>query len=288
MRLRPRRSLIALLLAATVASTGAFAQSRSGAGTTMLPVWNSNGQVEGALILEPTSQAASGARWRIGRNTLSAAFGLDSGESLGLLCNNRSGIGNSISSLITACNVAMLDDDTLSGGSQRFGAGATLSRPGGKLGLSIGNGHDILPAWMTPGSAGPSAGRFEQNDLAVFGQKNIGREGFVTIGGTVAHARLVPASELTNIPDRWNSRSLSVSGGYGAFSGSIVGRVVDAPGQPGKWEGLGVGLTWHTPWSGQLTVGAENIVTSGKNPFSPNAPIPDDGTVPYVRYEQDL
>jgi hypothetical protein len=288
MRLRPRRSLIALLLAASLASTGAFAQSRSGAGTTMLPVWNSNGQVEGALILEPTSEATTGARWRIGRNTLSAAFGLDSGESLGLLCSNRSGIGNSISSLITACNVAMLDDDLSSGNSQRFDAGATLSRPGGKIGLSIGNGHDLLPAWMTPGSTGPSAGRFEQNDLAVFGQKNIGREGFVTIGGTVAHARLVPASELTNIPDQWNSRSLSVGGGYGSFSGSIVGRVVDAPGQPGKWEGLGVGLTWHTPWSGQLTVGAENIVTSGKNPFSPNAPMTDDGTVPYVRYEQDL
>ncbi|WDS37565.1 hypothetical protein [Pseudoxanthomonas sp.] len=288
MRLRPRRSLMTLLLAVSIASTGAFAQSRSTLGTTMLPVWNSNGQVEGALILEPTSQAATGARWRIGRNTLSAAFGLDSGESLGLLCNNRSGIGNSITSLITACNVAMLDDDTSPGSSQRFDAEATLSRPGGKVGLSLGSGHDLLPAWMLPGSAGPSAGRFEQNDLAVFGQKNIGREGFVTIGGTVAHARLVPASELTNIPDQWNSRSLSVGGGYGSFSGSIVGRVVDAPGQPGKWEGLGVGLTWHTPWSGQLTVGAENIVTSGKNPFSPNAPMTDDGTVPYVRYEQDL
>lgn len=289
MRPRPRRPLMTLLLVASMASTGAFAQSRSSNGTTMLPVWNSSGQVEGALILEPTSQAATGARWRIGRNTLSAAFGLDSGESLGLLCNNRSGIGNSISSLITACNVAMLDDDNIaSNASQHFSAGASLSRPGGKVGLSLGNGHDTLPAWMVPGSAGPSAGRFEQNDLAVFGQKNIGREGFVTIGGTVAHARLVPASELTNIPDQWNSRSLSVGGGYGPFSGSIVGRVVDAPGQPGKWEGLGVGLTWHTPWSGQLTVGAENIVTSGKNPFSPDAPISDGGTVPYVRYEQDL
>ncbi len=284
MRLRFHRPLLALMLAISMASAGAFAQSRSSTGATMLPVWNSNGQVEGALILEPTSEAATGARWRLGRNTLSAAFGLDSGESLGLLCNNRNGIGNSISSLITACNVAMLDDDN----SQHMNASASLSRPGGKFGLSVGSGHDSLPAWMTPGTSNPSAGRFEQNDLAVFGQKNIGREGFVTIGGTVAHARLVPASELVNIPDRWNSRSLSVGGGYGAFSGAIVGRVIDAPGQPGKWEGLGVGLTWHTPWSGQLTVGAENIVTSGKNPFSPNSPITEDGTVPYVRYEQDL
>lgn len=283
MRLRPRQPLLALMLAFTMASSGALAQSRSG--TTMLPVWNSNGQVEGALILEPTSEAATGARWRLGRNTLSAAFGLDSGDSLGLLCNNRNGIGNSISSLITTCNVAMLDDDT---NSQRLRAATTLSRPGGKVGLSVGNGHDSLPAWMSPGTSNPNAGRFEQNDLAVFGQKNIGREGFVTIGGTIAHARLVPASELGNIPDQWNSRSLSVGGGYGAFSGSIVGRVVDAPGQPGRWEGLGVGLTWRTPWSGRLTVGAENIVTSGKNPFAPDNALEAEGAVPYVRYQQDL
>ncbi|WP_425599669.1 hypothetical protein [Pseudoxanthomonas winnipegensis] len=284
MRLRTSRTLLSLMLAVSTAGTGALAQTRANS-TTMLPVWNSNGQVEGALILEPTDEAAAGARWRMGRNTLSAAFGLDAGESLGLLCNNRNGIGSSISSLITYCNVARLDDDGQNNG-QHLSATTSLSRPGGKVGLSLGSGHDTLPAWMT--GNGVSPGRFEQNDLAVFGQKNLGREGFVTIGGTVAHAKLVPASELTSVPDQWTSRSLSLGGGYGAFSGSIIGRVVDAPGQPGKWEGLGVGVTWRTPWSGQLTVGAENIVTSGKNPFAPNSPIGDDGTVPYVRYEQDL
>ena len=64
--------------------------------------------------------------------------------------------------------------------------------------------------------------------------------------------------------------------------------MVDVPGQPGKWEGLGLGLTWRTPWSGQLTVGAENVVTRGKNPFSPTNGDSDEGTVPYVRYEQGL
>lgn len=284
MRLRTRRPLLALLLALSLASGSAFAQS-SGTGATMLPVWNSEGQVEGALILEPTSEATTGARWRLGRNTLSAAFGLGSGESLGLLCNSRNGIGNSISGLISACNVAMLEENNTT---QRVNATAMLSRPGGKVGLSMGNGQDTLPAWMTPSTSNPDAGRFEQNDLAIFGQKNIGREGFVTIGGTVAHARLVPASELGSIPDQWNSRSLSLGGGYGAFSGSIIGRVVDAPGQPGKWEGLGVGLTWRTPWSGRLTVGAENIVTRGKNPFAPDNGLEAEGAVPYVRYQQDL
>ena len=64
--------------------------------------------------------------------------------------------------------------------------------------------------------------------------------------------------------------------------------MIDVPGKPGKWEGLGIGLTWRTPWSGQLTVGAENVISRGKNPFSPRNESNDDGTVPYVRYEQDL
>ena len=70
---------------------------------------------------------------------------------------------------------------------------------------------------------------------------------------------------------------------------AIVGHVVDTPGQP-KWSGLGLGLTWRTPWSGQLTVGADNVVTRGKNPFTAAGNTGDDGegTVPYVRYEQDL
>ena len=178
--------------------------------------------------------------------------------------------------------------------SQRVSASAELSRPGGKLGLSAGTGRDTLPAWL---SSSRGTGRVEQNDLAVFGQKNIGREGFVSIGGAVAKATLVPASDLPALADRWNSRSLSVGGGRrppqipggsGPFSANIVGRVIDVPGQPGKFEGLGVGLTWRTPWSGQLTVGAENVITRGKNPFSLTNENADEGTVPYVRYEQDL
>ena len=93
---------------------------------------------------------------------------------------------------------------------------------------------------------------------------------------------------MPDLADRWNSKSLTIGAGYGNFSANIVGRVVDTPGQPGQWEGLGVGLTWRTPWSGQLTVGAENVVTRGKNPFAPGNSDKDEGTVPYVRYEQDL
>ncbi|CAN7192295.1 hypothetical protein LJR143_000409 [Pseudoxanthomonas sp. LjRoot143] len=252
---------------------------------TALPIWNNDGKVEAVLLLEPTGQAEAGARWRLGRNSLTTAFGLESGDELGLVCNRKAGVVGNIGNLASHCMLATLGDDDDATTSQRVSASAVLSRPGGKLGLSAGTGRDTLPAWL---SSGRGTGRVEQNDLTVFGQKNIGREGFVSIGGAVAKATLVPASDLPALADRWNSRSLSVGGGYGPFSANIIGRVIDVPGQPGKFEGLGLGLTWRTPWSGQLTVGAENVITRGKNPFSLTNENADEGTVPYVRYEQDL
>ncbi len=286
MNMRRFQLSLALMLTLGVAA-GAHAQAKAQAPSkrdpAMLPVWNNtSGKVEAVLLLEPTGEAAAGARWRMGSNTLGAAFGLESGDSLGLVCSRRPDIASSIGSLISNCALAEMSGDDRS--SQRVGARASLERPGGKLGLSVGSGRDTLPAWL---SAGAGA-RVEQNDLAVFGQKNLGREGYVRIGGAVARASLIPIAELPGMADRWNSRSISVGGGFGAFSGNIVGRVVDAPGHPGKWEGLGLGLTWRTPWSGQLTVGADNVVTRGKNPFAPATGNAEEGTVPYVRYEQDL
>jgi len=279
MKSRLLRLPFALLLALGVAA-GAHAQAKRD--STVLPVWNNtSGKVEAVLLLEPTGEASAGARWRLGNNTLSAAFGVDSGNSLGLLCSRQSGVGSNIGSLISNCALAEMGDSR-DHGSQRVNAGASLGNHSGKLGLTAGSGRDTLPAWLTnnPGA------RVEQNDLAVYGQKNIGREGFVRIGGAVARARLVPIADVPAIADRWSTKSLNVGGGYGAFSANIVGRVVDVPGQP-QWEGLGLGLTWRTPWSGQLTVGADNVVTRGRNPFGPLG-ADDEGTVPYVRYEQDL
>ena len=74
-------------------------------------------------------------------------------------------------------------------------------------------------------------------------------------------------------------------GSRAAGLGWRAGAQVEADGR----GSLGLGLSWRTPWSGQLTVGADNLVTRGKNPFAPAASQGDDeGAVPYVRYEQDL
>ena len=282
MRLRLRNLLPSLVLA--LAATGVHAQSAPADSSTVLPVWNhATGKVEALLLLEPASEANIGARLRFSESALDATFGLSAGDSLGLLCDRKAGISTAIGNLANHCMLAALGDDGV-GGSRRASLGLGLSRPGSKVGFTLGKAEDTLPAWLSPNGRS----RVEQTDLTVFGKKNIGREGFVTIGGTVAKARLVPAADAPVLADRWNARSLSVGGGVGAFSGNIVGRVVDVPGQQSQWQGLGLGLSWRTPWSGQLTVGADNIVTRGKNPFSMPADAEDKGAVPYVRYEQDL
>lgn len=283
--MRPFLRLPLALMIALGAITGAHAQGK-GDGT-VLPVWNKgSGKVEALLYLEPTGEQVSGARWHFGRNSLDAAFGLSSGDSLGLLCNSSR--GTSISGLASHCMLATLGDDEEDTASRHVSGTLGFNRGSTRLGLTAGTGRDTLPAWLT-GNVRSPASRVEQNDLTVFGQKNIGREGFVSIGGTFAKARLVPLADAAPaLADEWDSKTLSVGGGYGAFSANIIGRVVDVPGQPEKWQGLGLGITWRTPWSGQLTVGAENIVTRGKNPFAPNNESNSDGTVPYVRYEQDL
>lgn len=283
------RNLLSLPLAFVIAlgaMTGAHAQSRDS--STVIPVWNKgSGKVEALLYLEPTGEQKTGVRWHFGRNSLDAAFGLSSGDSLGLLCNSSR--GTSISGLASHCMLASLGDDDDSSNNRHISATAGFNRGDTRLSLSAGSGREALPSWLTNGYSKSSTSRIEQNDLTVFGQKNIGSEGFVSIGGTFAKARLVPLAEAApGLVNQWDSKTLNISGGYGAFSANIIGRVVDVPGQPEKWSGLGLGFTWRTPWSGQLSVGAENIITRGKNPFAPNNETNDDGTVPYVRYEQDL
>ena len=291
-----RLPLLAVLLTALGAAPAVHAQSKAVAGTkatqTVLPVMNKgSGKVEAVLLLEPTGPSGPGARWRFGNNTLDAAFGLEAGDSLGLLCNGP-GSGD-INSLASHCLLANLGGDAAdAGAARRLSASTSISRLGNRLGLSAGTTQgSALPAWLGgSGSALARADRIEQTVLQVFGQKSLGSEAYVSIAGTYARARLVPLADAAPaVADRWDSKSLSVGGGYGPFSANVVGRVVEVPGQPdGKWEGLGLGLTWRTPWSGQLTVGAENVVTRGKNPFSPGNGTADEGTMPYVRYEQGL
>jgi len=173
-------------------------------------------------------------------------------------------------------------------GSSTHGTSALVNRLGDRFGLSVTDHRGAsLPMWLARNNR-PARDGIDVNDLTVFARKSIGTDTYLSIAGTVTRATLVPhAAAPADIGRMWNSKSLTVGGSYGAFSANIIGQMVDSPGQP-RWENLGLGVTWRTPWSGQLTVGADNIVTSGRNPFSPRGETRDEGTVPYVRYEQEF
>lgn len=282
-------SIAVALLALACASGAAQAQSKAAKrndARVSLPVLNKDGKLQAILLLEPaTTGAGAGARWRFGSTTLEATYGLETGSSLALLCDRQNGLPSAIGQLASNCVLASVEGDK-PGGSRHATTGASLSRNGNKVGVSVGSGRDTLPVWLAPNQSGGA--RYEQNDFSLFAEKSISREGFVSVGGTVARARLVPAADVPQLADQWNTRSLSIGGGFGSFGANVVGRVVNVPGESSVWKGLGLGLTWRTPWSGQLSVGADNVVTRGKNPFSVNGQKDDEGTVPYVRYQQDL
>jgi hypothetical protein len=267
--------LAAGLLLATGIASAQVARSRAQA----LPVWNQqSGKVEAVLLLEPVSTAT----WQLGNTRLDSALGVGSGDTLGLLCDRKAGLGSAIGSLADNCLLASVGSAR---DARQTSAGATLSRKGTRLGVGIGSSRDTLPSWL---AAGKANARVNQNALTLIGEKNIGREATVSIAGTLARARLVAPSAVPELADRWDIKTLSVGTTVGRFGANVIGRVVDSPLQPGRWEGLDLGLSWRTPWSGQLSVGAENVVTRGRNPFAPSEADKDEGAVPYVRYQQDL
>ena len=276
----PLSRLTLPLLLALGAAGGAHAQARD-AGTAALPIWDDKGKLEAILLLEPTADASvAGNRRQLGNSNLETAFGIQAGDELGLLCNGAGALGMAIGNLAGNCMLASVGARD-EGAAQ---AGASLSRGGTEVGVAVGKARAALPGWLTPGRP---ANQVDEHTLTVYGEQHIGREATVSIGGTWARARLVPAVEVPALAGRWDSVSLTVGAGYGDFGANIIGRVVDNPGQAGSWEGLGLGFTWRTPWSGRLTVGAEKL-TRGSNPFARGAEGEDEGTIPYVRYEQDL
>jgi hypothetical protein len=273
------RPLLAALLASTLLAPVVHAQmapKRSEA----LPVVNkANGKVEAVLLLEPLS----GKAWQFGNTRVDAAFGAGGGGQLGLVCDRTSGLTSAIGNLVDNCLVASFSNPR---DARQSSAGASISRPAGRVGVSVGSSRETLPSWLAP--AGRGGARVDESTLTLKGERNLGREATVSIGGTLARARLVSPDAVPALSDRWDVRSVSLGANVGRFGANIVGRVVDSPASAERWRGLDLGLTWRTPWSGQLSVGAENVVTRGRNPFAPNTGTDDEGTVPYVRYQQDL
>ena len=312
------RLLTCLLLAASVPT--AFAQpkvlppSQSTTNTTVLPLWNNqNGQVDGVLLIEP-SVLPSLPSQRIIRPSapsagkglgLRAGLSLEANPGMGVLCNNGSVI-TSVGSMAGHCmlvNLGGQSNSPLPGSKTGVNGLLQMQRARTTLTGSLGLGNETLGGATPVGATGAdrrlldsllggNTASLDTRNASLIGQVSLGTQSWVSIGGTLARVRLIPTDQLPGgLPPEWNTGSLVLSGGVGNFGGEITGQMIEVPGQPARYSSLGAGVTWRAPWRAKISVGADNLVTRGKNPFGLPDAAPaetDEGRVPYVRYQQDL
>ncbi len=320
------RPIVATLL--SIAALSAMAQAPAPlvlpadqSNTTALPIIRNN-QVEGFLLIE--SGAGTPARSSLDRilgrsaspgvgaginipldngRRIGTSLTLESNPTVGLLCEGNS-VSRSFGSLAQHCLVANLaPNPTLPLAYSRPGVRAEARLEGDRSALtaSLGlNRFNVETPLALPGTL-PGTGasdvllslngaEFEQENIGLVGELKVGESGWVSIGGTLARARIVPASQLPGgVRPEWNTGTLSLGGGVGNFGGEVIGRVIEVPGSSNTFSNVGLGVTWRAPWRARLSVGAENLATRGKNPFSAAEKDDDESSrVPYIRYEQDL
>ncbi|HTV84742.1 MAG TPA: hypothetical protein VME63_05025 [Dyella sp.] len=116
----------------------------------------------------------------------------------------------------------------------------------------------------------------------------------VLVGASVGRIRLLPGNLMgLNALDQ---KALSFGVEHGPITGSIIGRTMQPePGIPNsnyvdrRWNSIDLGVTWHLPWQGSLSFGAQNLWSSGNANNTPvGPPEPDQSRTPYVQYHQDL
>lgn len=116
----------------------------------------------------------------------------------------------------------------------------------------------------------------------------------VMVGASVGRIRLLPGN-LMGL-STLDQKALSFGIDHGPITGSIVGRTMQPePGMPSsftadrRWNSIDLGVTWHLPWQGSLSFGAQNLWSSGNATNTPaGPPEPDQSRTPYVQYHQDL
>jgi hypothetical protein len=185
--------------------------------------------------------------------------------------------------------------------------GLLIARPGSaySLTLSASQLSPVVPERGLPlaGAAAPGGGpivlaapnvRGQEYNLAATGVWSFERLGALSVTGSVGEALLrSPLSPQADL-DR-NQATVALALSRGAFSGGVVGRVVsDTQGGnvASNWTGLDVGMSWRTPWRGELSFGARNLITGGDDTLLPDPGLSqrDDRRerTPYIEYRQDF
>ncbi|MEO8811128.1 MAG: hypothetical protein ABI386_12870 [Rhodanobacter sp.] len=178
--------------------------------------------------------------------------------------------------------------------------GASYESGAYSVGVSVGatsvpNRNVALPR-VLPGAAPGVDGlaSFDSsNQFNARGRLAMGNTSGIDLGASVGRIYLLPGNLLgINVMDQ---KALSFGVDHGSLSGVLTGRTMQPEaGLPGnlysdrRWNSVDLGVTWRLPWRGSLSVGAQNLWSSGAAANTPAGPEPDQSRTPYVQYHQDL
>jgi hypothetical protein len=161
-------------------------------------------------------------------------------------------------------------------------------RPTWDLFSAIGNSQ--LPTLLIPGLEGAGA---QNSGVNALGHWRFDGPNSLDLGASLGRLQLYGPSNTPLFS--LNQAAVTFGLHYGAFSGNVTGRMLgpnDAFNGTSRWTGLDIGLSWRTPWQGQLSIGTQNLWSSGALPAitDPVAHEVDSNQarVPYVQYHQDL
>jgi hypothetical protein len=165
-------------------------------------------------------------------------------------------------------------------------AGALNGAPNLPRVLPSASGAAIAAPLTFPGST--------DTRLSARGQIRILPDTRLDLGASRGRVHFLPNAGLAGAEDL-DQTTLSLGIEHGSISGTIVGRTLQ-PALPGaaldpsqRWSGIDLGVSVRLPWQGELSFGAQNVWSSGKQPLlNPQDISPDQARVPYVQYHQEL
>jgi hypothetical protein len=180
--------------------------------------------------------------------------------------------------------------------------GASYNYSGYSVGLGLGSSFtstSSLPR-IVPGTPGswtasglPLSALSSSTQLNARGRVPFDAKSGLDLGASVGRIRLLPGN-LLGI-SAVDQKALSLGVDRGPISGSIVGRVmqpeagaINSLNADRRWSSIDLGVTLRLPWQGQLSIGAQNVWSSGNAPTPAAGPEPDQSRTPYVQYHQDL
>ncbi|PWK88489.1 hypothetical protein [Fulvimonas soli] len=175
--------------------------------------------------------------------------------------------------------------------------GATYNAGRYSMGLSVSatdTPHPPALPRVLPGAA-PGVGGLPDFDgsthLNAQGRVALDAKSGIDLGASVGRIKLLPGNLLG--VGSLDQKALSFGVDRGPLSGAIVGRTL-RPSIPGAlnadrhWNSIDLGVTVRLPWQGELSIGAQNLWSSGGPINTPVGPEPDQSRTPYVQYHQDL